>query len=75
MTGALEQDDPEQFDYSQPLRIDLGRAAVIAEELRRRGYPMCVADEVTAEVARPDLERSVIGLAAVEILRSAGWRP
>jgi hypothetical protein len=70
MTG-----DPERFDYGQPFDIDSGRAAVIAEELRKRGYPRCFADEVTKELARPERERSVIGLVAAEMLRSAGWRP
>jgi hypothetical protein len=65
----------EQFDYSQPIRIDLGRAAVIAEQLRLNGHPSCFADEVTAELARPEPERNLIGLVAAEILRSAGWRP
>jgi hypothetical protein len=65
----------DQFDYGQPFEIDSGRAAVIAEELRANGYPRCFADEVTAELARPLQERSVIGLVAAGMLRSAGWRP
>jgi len=68
-------DDPVEFEYGQPFEIDSGRAAVIAEELRANGYPRCFADEVTAELARQDSERSVIGRVAAEMLRSAGCRP
>lgn len=73
----MTSDSPEkkQFDYSQPFCIDIGRAAVIAEELRKRGYSSCFADEVTAELGRPETERSTIGLLAAELLESAGWRP
>ena len=67
--------DPEPFDCSQPIRIDLGRAAVIAEQLRQSGYPSCFADEVTAELAKPEPERSLIGKVAAEILRIAGSSP
>jgi hypothetical protein len=74
MTGDPDQGDLEPFDYSQPSGIDLGRAAVIAEHLRLSGYPGCFADEVTAELARPEPERSTIGRVAAEILSSAGWR-
>jgi hypothetical protein len=62
-----------RFDYSQPFSIDIGRAAVIAEELRRRGYSCCFADEVTAELRRPEPERGTIGHLAAELLESAGW--
>jgi hypothetical protein len=73
----MTSDSPEkkQFDYSQPFCIDIGRAAVIAEELRKRGYSRCFADEVTAELGRPEPERGTIGLLAAELLESAGWRP
>jgi hypothetical protein len=72
MTG----DPPaEGFDYSQSFEIDGGRAATIADFLRRSGYSGCFADEVTAELARPERERSVIGLVAADLLRGARWRP
>jgi hypothetical protein len=69
MTG-----DRGEFDHRQPFAIDIGRAAQVAEELRKRGYPGCFADEVTADLAKPERERSVIGRDAAELLRSAGWR-
>jgi hypothetical protein len=53
----------------------LGRAAVIAEGLRESGYPECTADVVTAELARPQGERGVIGRFAADQLERAGWRP
>ena len=31
----------EQFDFSQPFEVDIGRAAVIAAALREYGYPRC----------------------------------
>lgn len=65
----------EEFDYSQPFEVDLGRAAVIAEGLRESGYPHCTADVVIAELARPEGERDVIGRFAADQLRRAGWRP
>ena len=65
----------EQFDYCQPFEVDLGRAAVIAEGLRESGYPECTADVVTAELARPQDERGVIGRFAADQLERAGWRP
>jgi hypothetical protein len=65
----------EEFDYGQPIKIDLGRAAAIAKELRQRGYPGCFADEVYAELAKPECERGIIGRVAAELLGSAGWRP
>jgi hypothetical protein len=64
----------EEFDYREPLEIGGGDAAEIAEFLRQSGYPGCSADEVTAELARPERERSMIGLVAADVLRSAGWR-
>src|SRR6266849_10522212 len=30
----------EEFDFSQPFEVDLGRAAVIAEGLRESGFPL-----------------------------------
>jgi hypothetical protein len=65
----------EEFDYRQPFEVDLGRAAVIAEGLRESGYPECTADVVTAELARPQGERGVIGRFAADQLEKAGWRP
>jgi hypothetical protein len=65
----------EQFDYRQPFEVDLGRAAVIAEGLRESGYPECTADVVTAELARPQDQRGVIGRFAADQLERAGWRP
>jgi hypothetical protein len=65
----------EQFDYRQPFEVDLGRAAVIAEGLRESGYPECTADVVTAELARPQDQRGVIGRFAAGQLEKAGWRP
>jgi hypothetical protein len=72
MTG----DSPaEGFDYGQPFEIDSGRAATIAEFLRQSGYSGCFADEVTAELARPECERSTIGMVAAGLLKGARWRP
>lgn len=65
----------EEFDFSQPFEIDLGRAAVIAEALRECGYPDCTADVVTAELARPGRERGSIGRFAADALQRYGWRP
>ena len=64
----------EQFDYSQPFSMDTGRAAVTAPEPQGRGYPGCFGGEVTAGLARPELERAAIGLVAAGILRRGGWR-
>ena len=65
----------EEFDFSQPLEIDLGRAAVIAEALRESGYPDCTAEAVTAELARPAGERGITGRLATDALARYGWRP
>lgn len=67
--------DEAEFDYRQPFVVDIGRAAVIAEWLRENGHPRCTADVVTAELARPDSERSTIGRFAADQLDRAGWRP
>lgn len=53
---------------------DLGRAAVIAEELRESGYRGCTADVVTAELARPGREWRHRALRRRPAGR-AGWRP
>jgi hypothetical protein len=71
-TGGLPG---EEFDFSQPFEVDLGRAAVIAEGLRESGFPLCTADVVTAELAMPGDERGVIGRFAVGQPERAGWRP
>jgi hypothetical protein len=63
------------FDFSRPFEVDIGRAAVIAEALREYGYPECTADMVTAELARPNDERSIIGRFAADQLARAGWTP
>jgi hypothetical protein len=63
----------EEFDYRQPFEVDRGDAAEIAEFLARSGYPGCFAGEVAAELARPECERSMIGLVAAEMLKGAGW--
>ncbi len=65
----------EEFDYSQPFVVDIGRAAVIAEALREFGYAQCTADAVTAELARPERERGMIGRFAADALERARWRP
>jgi hypothetical protein len=65
----------QAFDYRQPFKVDLGRAAVIAEVLRECGYPDCTADVVTAELARPGGERGIIGRFAADALERYGWRP
>ena len=65
----------EDFDYGQPFEVDIGRAAVIAEALREYGYPQCTADVVTAELARPERERGMVGRFAADALEQAGWRP
>ena len=64
-----------EFDYLQPFAVDIGRAAIIAEWLRQNGHPACTADVVTAELARPDSERTIIGRFASAQLYQAGWRP
>src|SRR5450755_4454286 len=63
MTGDLPEKD---FDYSQPFEVDIGRAAVLAEALREYGSPHCTADVVTAELAKPENERSMIGRFAAD---------
>jgi hypothetical protein len=68
-------EEEEDFDYGRPFEVDLGRAAVIAEGLRESGYPHCTADVVTAELARPERERGIIGRFAADQLQRAGWRP
>src|SRR6266699_2266269 len=65
----------EEFDFSQPFEVDLGRAAVIAEGLRESGFPLCTADVVISELARSGGERGVIGRFAADQLERAGWRP
>jgi hypothetical protein len=70
--GALPEED---FDFSQPFEVDLGRAAVIAEALRECGFPLCTADVVTAELATPGGERGIIGRFAADQLERAEWRP
>jgi hypothetical protein len=72
MTGDLPEED---FDYSQPFEVDIGRAAVIAEALREYGSPRCTADVVTAELAKPESERGMVGRFAADALQKAGWRP
>ena len=64
-----------EFDYLQPFKVDVGRAAAIAEWLRRNGHPTCTADVVTGELARPDSERTIIGRFASAQLYLTGWRP
>jgi hypothetical protein len=64
----------EESGYRQPFSIGPGDAAEIAEFLRQRGYSGCSAGQVTAELARPERERSMIGHVAAEMLRSARWR-
>jgi hypothetical protein len=70
--GQAEEGD---FDFSRPLLVDIGRAAVIAEYLRESGYPCCTADVVTDELARPERERSGVGHVAAGLLKRARWRP
>ena len=73
MTGDSSR--AEDFDYGQPFEIDIGRAAVIAEALREYGDPHCTADVVTAELARPEHERGMVGRFAADALQKARWRP
>ena len=73
-TGQMTRADQE-FNFARPFEIDLGRAAVIAEALRECGYAPCTADTVTAELARPDDQRTIIGRFAASALQRAGWRP
>jgi hypothetical protein len=73
-TGAGDRAGRE-FSFARPFEIDLGRAAVIAEALRECGYAPCTADTVSAELARPDDQRTVIGRFAASALERAGWRP
>lgn len=67
-----EEDD---FDSGRPFVVDIGRAAIIAEYLRESGYPLCTAEVVTEELAKPERERSGVGHFAVDQLKRAGWRP
>lgn len=60
-------------DYRQPFNLDHDDAAEIAEFLQRSGYPGCCASQVTAEVAKPERERNMIGLIAAGMFQSAGW--
>ncbi len=39
------------------------------------GYPRCTAEVVTAELARPQREHSIISRFAASQLAKAGWRP
>jgi hypothetical protein len=64
-----------EFDYLQPFGVDIGQAAAIAEWLSHNGHPACTADVVTAELARPDIERTMIGRFASACLYQAQWRP
>jgi len=50
-----------ELNYLRPFGVDADRAAAIAGWLRRNGHPACTADVVTAELARPDSERTIIG--------------
>jgi len=70
--GSAEQ---EEFDFSRPFLVDIGRAAVIAEYLRESGHPRCTADVVTEELAKPERERSSVGHFAADQLKRARWRP
>ena len=72
---SIGPDEEEGFDFSRPFLVDIGRAAVIAEDLRESGYPRCTADVVTEELARPERERSSVGHFAADQLKRAGWRP
>jgi hypothetical protein len=45
----------------QPFDVDAGRAAAVAGWLRRNGHPACTTEAVTAELARPDGKRAIIG--------------
>ncbi len=67
--------DEEEFDFSRPFLVDIGRAAVIAEYLRESGYPRCTAEVVTEELAKPGRERGSVGRFAADQLKRAGWRP
>ena len=72
---AIDSAGEAEFDFSQPFEVDIGRAAVIAEWLRENGYPRCTADVVTAELAKPEKKRSIIGRFAADQLDRAGWQP
>jgi hypothetical protein len=47
-------------------------AALIPEALRESGFPRCTADVVTAELAKPERERSTIGRFAASQLKEPG---
>ena len=70
----MTDDSPgaEDFDYRQPFEVDIGRAAVIAEALREHGYAHCTADVVTAELAKSESERGMVGRFAADALEQAG---
>jgi hypothetical protein len=72
---VTEEPAEQGFDFNRPFMIDLGRAALIAEVLRENGYPLCTADTVAAELARPARDRTDIGRFAADALAKAGWRP
>ncbi len=73
----MADDSPweEVFDYGQPFEVEIGRAAVIAGALREYGYASCTVGAVTAELAKPESERGMIGRFAADALERAGWRP
>jgi len=50
-----------ELNYLQPFGVDADPVAAIAGWLRRNGHPACTADVVTAELARPDSGRTIIG--------------
>jgi hypothetical protein len=72
---TIDSGEYGRFDFSRPFEVDIGRAAVIAEALREYGYPQCTAEMVTAELATPDDDRSIIGRFAADQLARAGWTP
>ncbi len=58
---SIDSARQSELDHLQPFVVDVGQAAAIAGWLRRNGHPDCTAAVVTAELARPDGERTVIG--------------
>jgi hypothetical protein len=58
-------------DLNEPVEIDAGHAAVLAEALRAAGYSRCVAADVSAELAKPGRERSYVGRVATSLLKRA----
>jgi hypothetical protein len=64
----------QDFYFGRPLLAVIGRAVIIAEALRERGYPPRSADAAAAQLARHQGEGGIIGRFAVGRLARTGQR-